>query len=1751
MSLSSLLDFVGPKLSRPKKRRRVGDVQTTRFKRRSLLESLEDRRLLAVIYDADFSTDGAGFADHSTTAPPAAAPASTGPLGSAPNQWALSYDTLPATDSGGNEFKVEASTQGLNSAGSGLVLQSADWGGQGIFESQAIDVSSLSTASISAVALGEGGDFLNSSAEFFTWFYELDGVRTDSLTFVDPVDSTLDTGADLGWSLPSLDVSSANSLVVGFEFNINGGGDGFEVGSITVDDDAPPTGTEISIAATDALKPEGDSGTTPFTFTVTRTGLTNAAGSVSYSVTNTDTNAADFSGSTSGTVNFLASETSQVVTIDVAGDTDAESSEDFEVVLSAPTAGATLGTAAATGTIIDDDTPLPNVVINEFVANHTGVDTDEFIELFTLPNADLSALTVLVIDGDGGASGTINQAFPLGVADGAGYFTVFQTNILQNGSQTYALVSGFTGAVGDDLDTDNTGGLDSTPWIAVIDDVAVSDGGTADQFYSTAVITPGQDGNTFSYGGASRNPNGADSDTAGDWLRNDFNGDGLPSFGLTFTTQAGQAVNTPGSINVVNNASPALFVDQTGGVTQVSESGVTDTFVVRLATGPSSDVDVTLTPDAQVDLGAGAGLPITITLDSALGQEVTVTAVDDTVTEGPHTSLISISAASTDSDYNGLTSSVTASISDNETAAPLTVINEFVANHTGQDADGFVEVLSAPNADLGSLSILEIDGDGTTIGTVDSITALGVTNSAGFFTALTDFNNGGINLLLVEGFMGAVGDDLDIDDNGEFDFDEVGASVSAPWITVRDGVATLGGGDTAYTDAVLVAGFDGGGFQPGGASRIPDGTDTDTDADWVRNAFNGAGLPSFAANVADPGEAVSTPNLPNVVQSGLVLIESGGATTVFEAGAGDDFTVALGTVPSATVTLTLTPDSELDLGAGQGTAITVNFLADASATTPVIINVDAFDDTIEEGPHLGLISFSFSGGDPSYSGTAGDLTVTVRDDDLITPEVVISEIMYNPDSAEPGGGPVGEWIEIVNIGPGAADIGGWMFDDEDGDIWDPIPAGTTLSEGQVAVVYDSGFTDAATFRTQWGVPASSLVIGIGWGNLSNGPSGTNEVLELLDSSMFQQDLVNYDDEGDWPGDPGGPSIYLTNIATDNNVGTNWALSDLGVDDAINPTGPTYNTTDIGSPGVVPAIVSSLNVTETDGGTIVTEGGATDTIELLLTGVVTADVDVTLTPSNSEIDLGNGAGAPLTVTLTSAGTVTTVTVTAFDDSIIDGTLTSDITFTTSSTDAAFNGLVADPVTVTVNDNDAPSSSVAVINEFVANHPSTDDDAFVEFFFAGATGPTDLSSLTLLEIEGDFSATAGFGTIDRATTLGTTDANGYYVSDVDAENGTLTFLLVTGFTGSVGNDLDTDDDGTVDLATLPWTTIVDSVAVINDPTEDAAYFGATELLPTTDGGTLPYGGASRIPNGTDTDTTADWVRNDFSGAGLPSFPGVIADPGEAINTPGLPNEVAVGSGDTTPPTITDVIVAGVDGFGAWTTDFIDAVDDSGPSGADNGLGFSVTGVTRTIPWYNVDTFYIRYSEDVNTPTGLSLLGLDVADYAGLFTVSHAGDLTTVSMTSAFGLVETDFGPATTGIDRLVLGINAGGVTDLAGNSIADAFSQSINVLPGDGTGEGSVLNNDVGLTNFRSFLNTNSNPGPNSFGFSYDPFFDVTSNGQILNDDVGLTNFQSFDELPELPEPMSFALRSEESISSVNNAKESWDQLVDQAFEKGLF
>ena len=174
----------------------------------------------------------------------------------------------------------------------------------------------------------------------------------------------------------------------------------------------------------------------------------------------------------------------------------------------------------------------------------------------------------------------------------------------------------------------------------------------------------------------------------------------------------------------------------------------------------------------------------------------------------------------------------------------------------------------------------------------------------------------------------------------------------------------------------------------------------------------------------------------------------------------------------------------------------------------------------------------------------------------------------------------------------------------------------------------------------------------------------------------------------------------------------------------------------------------------------------------------------------------------------------------------------------------------------------------INEVYARMDGPDTVEFVELH--GPPGQ-DLAGLTVLVIEGQVSSNEG--TIDRVWDLtgqtippdglfvigSATTPNVDWAAVTSIEDGTETFLLVQGFTGASGNDVDADDDGVADATDTDIGTIIDSVglagpAASNGPT----YYGAPARGPLEGTGYFPAG-VARKSDGTpanDTDLGNDW-------------------------------------------------------------------------------------------------------------------------------------------------------------------------------------------------------------------------------------------------------------------------------------------------------
>ncbi|AQT68187.1 Sialidase precursor [Anaerohalosphaera lusitana] len=105
-----------------------------------------------------------------------------------------------------------------------------------------------------------------------------------------------------------------------------------------------------------------------------------------------------------------------------------------------------------------------------------------------------------------------------------------------------------------------------------------------------------------------------------------------------------------------------------------------------------------------------------------------------------------------------------------------------------------------------------------------------------------------------------------------------------------------------------------------------------------------------------------------------------GDTNVVEAGQGDTYDLMLVQEITSNLTVTVTPDAQLDLGSGAGQAINVTFIPGGAES--ISIDVAAVDDSESEGPHTGTIQHDIAASEPEFASYPVDpLTVNIEDNE--------------------------------------------------------------------------------------------------------------------------------------------------------------------------------------------------------------------------------------------------------------------------------------------------------------------------------------------------------------------------------------------------------------------------------------------------------------------------------------------------------------------------------------------------------------------------------------------------------------------------------------------------------------------------------------------------------------------------------------------------------------------------------------------------
>ncbi|MDX2132588.1 MAG: hypothetical protein SFY69_11110 [Planctomycetota bacterium] len=205
------------------------------------------------------------------------------------------------------------------------------------------------------------------------------------------------------------------------------------------------------------------------------------------------------------------------------------------------------------------------ISINEIRVDQTGADNDEYFELAGAPGTSLAGLWYVVIGDGTGGSGVVESVTDLSTYSIAadGYFSAGEStftgdygsldavlggpnplNFENTDNVTHLLLANFTGAVNVDLDTNDDGVLDSTPWGSIVDSIALVNG-AGDRVYSSTQVGP--DG-TFHPGHVYRFPN-----FSGAWNIGQFN----PVDGQD--TAGSANVPTPGAIALTGVAALVAF----------------------------------------------------------------------------------------------------------------------------------------------------------------------------------------------------------------------------------------------------------------------------------------------------------------------------------------------------------------------------------------------------------------------------------------------------------------------------------------------------------------------------------------------------------------------------------------------------------------------------------------------------------------------------------------------------------------------------------------------------------------------------------------------------------------------------------------------------------------------------------------------------------------------------------------------------------------------------------------------------------------------------------------------------------------------------------------------------------------------------------------------------------------------------------------------------------------------------------------
>ncbi|MDP3859664.1 MAG: Calx-beta domain-containing protein [Stagnimonas sp.] len=458
---------------------------------------------------------------------------------------------------------------------------------------------------------------------------------------------------------------------------------GTGTGTITDDDGAP------SLSISNATVTEGNSGAATARFTVTLSAASGQTVTVAYATANGSATAGSDYTAKNGTLTFAPGSTSQPITIAVTGDTVDEADETFTVALSAPS-NATISTGTGVGTITDDDaTPSLSIGNATVTEGNSGSATASFT--VSLSAASGQTVTVSYATANGTATAGSDYTAKTGTLTFAPGATSQPVTIAVAGDVadeadetfTVTLSAPSNAGIGTGTGTGTIGDDDATPRLS-IGNSTVTEGNSGSATASFTVSLSAASGQTVTVSYATANgtatagadytaKNGMLSFAPGvtnQSLAVSVNGDVVDEADESFTVALSGASNAAigtgtGTGTITDDDGAGVALSQSGGTTGVSEGGADDAYGLVLTSQPTGNVSIAANGGTQLRVS-----PATVVFTPAnwnQAQTVTVSAVDDTVSEGNHGGVLSHTASSADSKYNAVAIPVVqVSIADND-----------------------------------------------------------------------------------------------------------------------------------------------------------------------------------------------------------------------------------------------------------------------------------------------------------------------------------------------------------------------------------------------------------------------------------------------------------------------------------------------------------------------------------------------------------------------------------------------------------------------------------------------------------------------------------------------------------------------------------------------------------------------------------------------------------------------------------------------------------------------------------------------------------------------------------------------------------------------------------------------------------------------------------------------------------------------------------------------------------------------------